>query len=330
MQKNILLSSVVLFFIACGAQNSPNENRADTASATPEISDFSNGSQIILPKTIAIDFPKELNSSTNSSFNKKVSRVQKVIDTQKFHLELLKLAIDDIENACPEENTTCHFEKGHFRVDFNHQTMLLGEIELKKYELNSSKKYDLQVFLNNDISIKYEFRADKNDTLTTYLDTNSKVKLHYLSQNKSSKALYIDDRFKDEKSTFTINLETNESYLYVLNSNHIKNGTQEFSSSLYLEEPTLLTENIRFFNFINNARAFSADRLALLEEIKSQDLKDGNYLLFSPTVKVMRLNLIEQLKLSVGRFTYYKGEMFGLVVDDNEHLAELQIVSLDY
>lgn len=330
MRKNIFLSSVVLFFIACGAQNSPNENRADAASTAPETVAFSNASQIILPKTIAMDFPKELNSSTNSSFNKKVSRVQKVIDTQKFHLELLKLAIDDIENACPEENTTCHFEKGHFRVDFNHQTMLLGEIELKKYELNSSKKYDLQVSLNNDTSIKYEFREDKNDTLTTYLDTNSKVKLHYLSQNNSSKALYIDDRFKDEKSTFTINLETNESYLYVLNSNHIKNGTQEFSSSLYLEEPTLLTENIRFFNFINNDNEVSADRITLLEEIKSQDLKDGDYLLFSPKVEVMRLNLIEQLKLSVGRFTYYKGEIFGLVVDDNEHLVELQIVSLDY
>jgi len=384
LKENIFYVFVLFFMVACGAQNSPTEevsvlsgsgsDAVPTPIDTIEDTVLTNKSAIILPKAIAIDFPKELNSSSNPSFNKNVSRVQKVIDDEKFNLELLELAIDEITKECPDNNTTCHFEKDHFRVNHNHQTIILGEIRFEKYELNSTNGYNLLLNLNDNISIQYEWIEAENNVFTTYLDANNSVELHYFTENNTSEALYIDDNLENEKNSFMINLENNGSSLYLLSSNHIKDNKQDFSSSLRVEDTVLVEDNASFFNFTDtndtnttndtndtnttndvnitndvnttnhnlslglgtlsvsssNDSNLTPDSVVLLNLIEDKDLKDGDYLLFTADTEVETLNLIEQLKLTVGRFTYFKGEVFGLVVNvvDNESFSELQIIPL--
>ena len=167
--------------------------------------------------------------------------------------------------------------------------------------------------------------------------------------------MYLDDRLLNEKNSFMINLEDNGSSLYSLTSNHIKNNKQEFSSSLRVKDKVLIEEDESFFNFSTDSNVSDStdnnrsnnlgglgtlgslnitrpdNSIVLLEYIGEKELKDGDYLVFTPEIEVETLNLIEKLKLGVGRFTYLDGEVFGLVVNDAtiESFTDFKIIPLN-
>jgi len=337
LKENVLYLFVLLVMLGCGAQNSPIEEPSGASSASSDSSVNSlvtPESNVLLPKSVAMDLPNALKDSSNSSFNQKVNRIQKVIDSEKYNFELLKLAIDEIVQACPESNTTCNFGKDNFRVNHNHQTVLLGAIKFTKQQENNRSSYDLLLHLNDDIRIRYEWREDEKDVFTTYMEANDSLKLHY----------FRNESFLNEKNSFMINFENNGSSLYQLTSNHIKNNKQAFSTKLRVEDRVLIESNESFFNFsVDNNLSNSEgslgsvalnpfdNRVVLLDYIVSQDLKDGDYLLFDANSMVKALNLDEQLKLSIGSFTLLKGEIFGLILNEesSKGVTEFKIIPLN-
>ena len=347
MKKNVLYLFVLFVVLGCGAQNSPIEEPSGASSASSDSSVNSlvtPETNILLPESVAMDFPNAFKDSSNSSFNQKVNRIQKVIDSEKYNFELLKLAIDEIEEACPESNTTCNFGKDNFRVNHNHQTVLLGAIKFTKQQENNRSSYNLLLYLNDDIRVRYEWSEDEKDVFTTYMEANDSLKLHYFRENNKSEASYLNESFLNEKNSFMINFENNGSSLYQLTSNHIKNNKQAFSTKLRVEDRVLIESNESFFNFsVDNNLSNSEgslgsvalnpfdNRVVLLDYIVSQDLKDGDYLLFDANSMVKALNLDEQLKLSIGSFTLLKGEIFGLILNEesSKGVTEFKIIPLN-
>ena len=369
LKENILYLFIVFSMLGCGAQNNPIEefSSASEASSDSSVSTLATTeSNILLPKSVAMDFPNALKDSSNSSFNKKVNRIQKAIDSEKYNFELLKLAIAEIEEACPESNATCNFGKDNFRVNHNHQTVLLGEINFIKSKEENKSSYALLLTLNDDIQVRYEWKEDEKDVFTTYLEGNNSLLLHYFKDNNQSEASYINDSLPNEKNSFMINVENNGSSIYHLTSNHIKNDEEEFSTNLRVEDTVLIENNESFFTLsVDNNESNNTDnnesnntdnnvsndvvrlspeaidpfnnRAILLDYIVSQDLKDGDYLVFDANNTVEDLNLGEQLKSSLGRFTYFKEEVFGLVFNDvnssevnsTEIVTEFKIIPLD-
>ena len=335
MKKNILCLFSLFVVLGCGAQNSSlgDSSSASSASESDTIGDTlaTSESTILLPESVAIDFPNALKDSSNNSFNQKVSRIQKVIDSEKYNLELLKLAIDEIEEGCPESNATCNFGKDEFRVNHNHQTVLLGEINFNRYNEDNRSSYDLLLSLNDDIRVRYQWGENAKSVFTTYVEGNSSLKLHYFKEDNRSEASYINDSLPTEKNSFMINVENNGSSLYSLTSNHIKNNKQEFSTKLRVEDKVLVENQESFFNFSidknksNDLGQLSTFSIApsdnhevLLDYIESQDLKDGDYLVFDANSTLEALNLNEQLKLSIGSFTYLNKKLFGLVLNEEQ------------
>jgi len=348
LKNNVLYLFVLFVLLGCGAQNNPiGESSSASATSEPDAIGATlatSGSNILLPESVAIDFPNALKNSSNSSFNQKVNRIQKVIDSEKYNLELLKLAIDEIEEGCPESNSTCNFGKDEFRVNHNHQTVLLGEINFNKYTEENKSSYDLLLSLNDDIRVRYQWEENENSVFTTYLEGNSSLKLHYFRENNRSEASYINDNLVDEKNSFMINVESNDSSLYFLTSNHIKNNKQEFSTKLRVEDNILVENKESFFNFSVEHNA-SNDvgilgsvainpfdiHIILLDYIESQDLKDGDYLVFDANITAEVFNLSEQLKLSIGSFSYLNKEVFGLILNEerSESVNEFKIIPLN-
>jgi len=345
---------ILFVMLGCGAQNNPIEEASDASSASSDASVNSlatTENNILLPESVAMDFPNALKGSSNSSFNQKVNRIQKVIDSEKYNFELLKLVIDEIQEACPETNATCNFGKDNFRVNHNHQTVLLGEINFIKSKEENKSSYNLLLTLNDDIQVRYEWKEDEKNVFTTYLEGNNSLLSHYFRENNKSEASYINDSLPNEKNSFMINLENNGSSLYSLTSNHIKNNKQEFSTNLHVTDKVLLEDNESFFNVSidknesNNTETnltsnFSLstltinlpdNRVILLDYIVSKDLKDGDYLVFDSNTTVETLNLLEQLKESIGHFTYLKKEVFGLVLNEerSKMVTEFKIIPLD-
>jgi len=365
LKENVLYLFVLFVVLGCGAQNNPIEEASSPTAETSVAEEASTdtlvnsvvlpGSDITLPTSVAMDFPTALKASSNSQFNHKVNRIQKVIDSEKYNFELLKLAIDEIGEACPESNATCNFEKDEFRVNYNHQTLLLGEINFNKYNENNRSSYDLLLTLNDDVRVRYQWGEDEKSVFTTYVEGNSSLKLHYFREDNRSEASYINDSLPTEKNSFMINVENNGSSLYFLTSNHIKNNKQEFSTKLRVEDKVLVEDNKSFFNFPNDkneSHGFDSDlsnsfgtlgllstssisrpsnRTLLLDYIVSQELKDADYLVFDANSTLTGLNLSEQLKLSIGSFTYLKGEVFGLVFNEEQSdgVTEFKIISLN-
>jgi len=325
---------ILFVMLGCGAQNSPIEepSSASSASSDSSVDSFATPeSNMLLPESVAIDFPNALKSSSNSSFNQKVNRIQKVIDSEKYNLELLKLAIDEIEQACPESNTTCNFGKDEFRVNHNHQTILLGAINFSKYQEENRSSYDLLLHLNDDIRVRYEWKDDERDVFTTYMEANNSLKLHYFRESNRSEASYLNESFVNEKNSFMINLENNGSSLYHLTSNHIKNNKEEFYTNLRVLDKVLIEDN-RSFNISRESFvAISSINETLLNLIEDKNLKDGDYLIFDANSTVEALNLGEKLKESIGHFTYLKKEVFGLVLNESSSkmVREFKIVPLN-
>jgi len=341
LKENVLYLFVLFVLLGCGAQNNPI-GESSSASAASESDAIGNTlatseSTILLPESVAIDFPTALKESSNNSFNQKVNRIQKVIDSEKYNLELLKLAIDEIEEGCPESNITCNFGKDEFRVNHNHQTVLLGEINFNRYNEDNRSSYDLLLSLNDNIRVRYQWEENMKSVFTTYVEGNSSLKLHYFKEDNRSEASYINDSLPTEKNSFMINVENNGSFLYSLTSNHIKNNKQEFSTKLRVEDKVLVENRESFFNFsVDENKSADLGQLStfsislsdnhevLLDYIESQNLKDGDYLLFDGNSTLETLNLSEQLKLSIGSFTYLNKEVFGLVFNENNAISDME------
>jgi len=320
--------------LGCGAQNNPIEeaSRGSSASADSSVNTLATPeTNTLLPESVSMDFPPALKSSSNSVFNKKVNRIQKVIDSEKYNLELLKLAIDEIEEACPESNTTCNFGKDNFRVNHNHQTILLGAINFSKYQEDNKSSYDLLLHLNDDIRVRYEWKEDEKDVFTTYMEANNSLKLHYFRESNKSEASYLNESFVNEKNSFMINLENNGSSLYSLTSNHIKNNKEEFSTNLQVLDKVLIEDNRSFTISRESILAISPITETLLNLIEDKNLKDGDYLIFDANSTVEELNLGEKIKKSIGHFTYLKKEVFGLVLNESSSkmVTEFKIIPLN-
>ena len=322
---------ILFVMLGCGAQNSPIEepSSASSASSDSSVDSFATPeSNMLLPESVAIDFPNALKSSSNSSFNQKVNRIQKVIDSEKYNLELLKLAIDEIEQACPESNTTCNFGKDEFRVNHNHQTILLGAINFSKYQEENRSSYDLLLHLNDDVRVRYEWKDDEKDVFTTYMEANNSLKLHYFRENNKREASYLNEYFVNEKNSFMINLENNGSSLYRLTSNHIKNNKEAFSTNLRVLDRVLIEDNRSFTISRESILAIRPTHETLLNLIEDKNLKDGDYLIFDGNSTVENLNLAQKLKASIGHFTYLKKEVFGLVLNESNS-TEFTIIPLN-
>jgi len=368
VKEKILNGVVLLCIVACGAQNNPTEETTVPTNTTAEEivapPVVLKGSEILFPKSVAIDFPNSLKRSANPIFNKSVERVQEVIDREKDNLNILRLVQDAIGEECPDVNSSCYFPEDSFRVNYEHQTLLLGAIELHKSKIEDNTTYNLLLSLNDNVSIQYEWKSYESSVFTSYNDGNSSVKTHYFSEdnsseNNGSEASYIDDNLGDEKNSFMINVENNGSSLYFLSSNHIKDNKQLLSTNLHLQDKVLVEDNASFFNdnlqeernvSAEDANVVTADnnlslglgtlttfsatppdmRVMMQEYILEKVLDNGDYLIFLPKVEVENLNLIEKLKLNIGHFTYLNSEVFGLVLKEikEESVGDFQIIPL--
>ena len=368
MKEKILNGVVLLCIVACGAQNNPTEEITVPSNTTPEETVAPpvvlKGSDSLFPKSGAIDCPNSLKRSANLIFNKSVERVQQIIDKEKDNLNILTLVQDAIGEECPEVNSSCSFPEDYFRVNYQHQTLLLGAIALQKSKVDENITYNLLLSLNDNVSIQYEWKSYESSVFTSYYDGNNSVKTHYFSEDNSSEsngseASYIDDNLGDEKNSFMINVEKNGSSLYFLSSNHIKDNQQLLSTNLRVQDKVLVEDNASFFNNslqeernvtaedanvvtadnnlslgLGTLTTFSAtppDMGVMMEEyIMEKVLDNGDYLIFLPKVEVENLNLIEKLKLNIGHFTYLNAEVFGLVLKEikEESVVDFQIIPL--
>lgn len=284
--------------MACGAQNNPTENQSN-----PESEDIGMIADSVasLPKTIAIDFPTTLSSSSNELFNDNVKYVKNILTIEKRYLGFLHQVMANIREEC-KLLTKCSIAVNHFTVEENGKDILLGEIE---FITNIKDKfYDnaLTLAISSEEKVSFRWNSIRNDVFTLYTKDTNSLEMHYLIDTILNKeALYVEEKQVGELNTFMISLDANESKDYTLSSNHIKSGQENFSMNLLLRDEKLVENSI--FEF----------------QTMTSTLEDGTYLLLFNENKennITTLNLIDKLALQKGSVSLFNGEIQGHIVDE--------------
>ena len=284
--------------MACGAQNNPTENQSN-----PESEDIGMIADSVasLPKTIAIDFPTTLSSSSNELFNDNVKYVKNILTIEKRYLGFLHQVMANIREEC-KLLTKCSIAVNHFTVEENGKNILLGEIEFITNIKDKSYDNALTLAISSEEKVSFRWNSIGNDVFTLYTKDTNSLEMHYLIDTILNKeALYVEEKQVGELNTFMISLDANESKDYTLSSNHIKSGQENFSMNLLLRDEKLVENSI--FEF----------------QTMTSTLEDGTYLLLFNEKKennITTLNLIDKLALQKGSVSLFNGEIQGHIVDE--------------
>ena len=271
-----------------------------------------------LPQNMGISFPIVLNKSSNSEFIKDFNEVKEIEGMAFLNLALVSQAMPKILNECAG-SISCHFQAENFPVEYNETNITLEKIDFRQFSKKKKYPYVLTITkpFNNDLiddmndTISYKWTHSKRDIWTTYTNDESNLSVRYFIDADANESMVINHKKEGESITFMV-IQKDEHYH--LSSNHLKKDNEDFSTSIFLEDGLLVTEN---------------ENMIQLSQT-SKNIKDGNFAFLPPDTSVKELKLKNILDLTEGTFSVLNKKFQGFLYSDKflDNLNELTIVEL--